>query len=205
MLKTNSHGSKIQNKPIWKIITSLSLSHLQSVFLRHRPSVDICNSFPFLLNSKIVSLSRLFLSKSRIFYFSSNNVFRIDFKIVPEAKFFLKMRNAFLLFYQIWKRFLLSAFGGLSHSGKETIRSWWLIWMTRVGKVTDSNKFITDLRIFNSWPEILNVLGFYLGSEFEGILAERWNIYSCIISKKSTVESMTNLAKSKDLNNRLFL
>ena len=89
----------------------------------------------------LVSLSRLFLSRSRIFYFSSNNVFRIDFKIVPEAKFFLKMRNAFLLFYQIWKGFLLSAFGGLSHSGKKTIFSWWLIWMARDRKVTDSNSY----------------------------------------------------------------
>ena len=163
---------------------------------------------PFFLNLKIVSLSRLFLSRSRIFYFSSNNVFRIDFKIVPEAKFFLKMRNAFLLFYQIWKK---GSFSQLSEDFLIRANRLFVLgdsyeWR-EFEKVTDSNsyKFITDSHIFNSWPEISNVLGFYLGSEFEGILAERWNIYSCIISKKSTVESMTNLTHSKDLDYRLFL
>ena len=147
-----------------------------------------------------------FSPEAEYFIFRQIMFFGSISKSCPRQNSFSKCVMRFYYFIKSEKRFLLSAFGGLSHSGKETIRSWWLIWMTRVRKVTDSNsyKFITDLHIFNSWPEISNVLGFYLGSEFEGILAERWNIYSCIISKKSTVESMTNLAKSKDLDNRLF-
>ena len=99
-ISSNSHATEFQNKPVFRNnnkpeseSSPISLSSSSS-FCRH------LQQFPILFKiQKIVSLSRLFLSRSRIFYFSSNNVFRIDFKIVPEAKFFLKMRNAFLLFY----------------------------------------------------------------------------------------------------------
>lgn len=99
-ISSNSHATEFQNKPVFKNnnkpeseSSPISLSSSSS-FCKH------LQQFPILFKiQKIVSLSRLFLSRSRIFYFSSNNVFRIDFKIVPEAKFFLKMRNAFLLFY----------------------------------------------------------------------------------------------------------
>ena len=60
-------NSKIN--PFLKIITSLSLSHLQSVFLRHHPSVNICNNFPFFFK-----FEKLFLSAD---YFS------------PEAEYFI--------------------------------------------------------------------------------------------------------------------
>ena len=143
-------NSKIS--PFSEIITSLSLSHLQSVFLRHHPSVDICNNFPFCLKFKKLFLSADYFSpEAEYFIFRQIMFFGSISKSCPRQNSFSKCVMRFYYFISnLKKRFLLSAFGGLSHSGKKTIFCWWLIWMTRVRKVTDSNsyKFITDLHIF---------------------------------------------------------
>ena len=149
---SNSHETEFQNKPVFKNnnkpeseSSPISLSSSSS-FCRHLQQFPIFFKF-----EKLFLSADYFSPEAEYFIFRQIMFFGSISKSCPRQNSFSKCVMRFYYFISnLKKRFLLSAFGGLSHSGKKTIFSWWLIWMTGVRKVTDSNsyKFITDLHIF---------------------------------------------------------
>ena len=137
MLQNNNNKPESESFPI-----SLSSS---SSFCRHLQQFPIFKCFE--INS--LSTDKYFSSDAEYFIFRQIMFFGSISKSCPRQNSFSKCVMRFYYFIKSEKRFLLSAFGGLFHSGKKTIFSWWLIWMTRVRKVTDSNSYLQNLkRIF---------------------------------------------------------